>query len=69
MSNHAAHARTTTVAVDPRGPGRKSEGPSPLLGMLVCLAVLVGGAFAGADWADAQCAAGVDLGVVCSAVL
>ncbi len=73
MSIHATtarHARTSTVEVDRRGPGRKSEGPSPLLGTLVCLAILVGGAFAGADWAAAQCAgpAAAELGAVCAAL-
>jgi len=57
MSNHAAHARTTTY--------RAERTPNPIAGLLLCLAVLVGGAFAGSDWATAQCTAGVDLGVVC----
>lgn len=60
MSNHAATARTTTY--------RAERTPSPLLGTLICLAVLAGGAFAGTDWAAAQCTTGTNLGVVCTVV-
>lgn len=69
MSNHATTVRTSTVYVGKR-PAHQSKAQRrqqrlSVGGVLLCLAVLAGGASAGKVWAQDTCAQGTDLGVAC----